>query len=224
MVGEHLGPRVTIYCRRSASILVHPQVLIVADDASIARRLSHHVEGAGAVSTLRLFAEREHSAESGINLPGRIRSQVSGAAEALLINALYQAPIGDDGNSLFGGIEPRSWLTKESPQPVSIRYGWSDDFFGFAIRDRFGSLTLEQVQSSLESAEQRSGDSAQVLGAGFGLWTALTNSSVIVFNLASGVACEVVCLFDRALSENALSENAGSAVSFFRHRGESQRA
>ena len=62
-----------------------------------------------------------------------LRNQIGQVCEELLMNALYDAPVDEHGNLLFGEIDLKARLGQLSPRPVSIRYAATEAVFRAAF-------------------------------------------------------------------------------------------
>ena len=138
----------------------------------------------------------EAAEEAGVR--GKVRGQIGQVCEELLMNALYDAPVDEDGRLLFGEVAPKERLAQASPRPVSIRYGATDQLFAVSVRDRFGRLDkatiLRYLEKCLHSGTQID---RKTYGAGLGLYLVANAAAQYVVNVAPGMATEVVCTFDR---------------------------
>lgn len=149
-------------------------------------------EGRGAaIDTILRFAEEA-------KMRRQVRSAIGQVCEELLMNALYDAPVDEQGNQVFAEIDPHDRTKSRSPRPVSIRYAATDTQFAIAVRDRFGRLAkntiLAYIEKCLTSPVQID---RKTYGAGLGLYLVANAAASYVVNVAYGVATEVVCTFDR---------------------------
>ena len=144
-----------------------------------------------AIDTVVKYAE-----ERGVRR--QVRAAVAQVCEELLMNALYDAPVDDQGNPIFAEVEPHARVDSLSPRPVSIRYAATPDQFVVAVRDRFGRLAkntiLDYINKCLHSEQQID---RKTYGAGLGLYIVANAAAGYIVNVAHGMATEVVCTFDR---------------------------
>ena len=149
-------------------------------------------EGRGkAIDTVLAFAEEA-------KLRRQVRTAIGAVCEELLMNALYDAPVDAEGNSVFANIDPRERTTMRTPRPVSIRYAATEDKFAVAVRDRFGRLEKNTILAYLEKCLHSPNQiDRKTYGAGLGLYLVANAAASYVVNVASGIATEVVCTFDR---------------------------
>jgi len=126
------------------------------------------------------------------------RQSVAQVCEELLMNALYNAPVDNEGQKVFAEVEPKKRLEMKSPKPVSIRYAASGDLLALAVRDRFGTLRKETVIQYLRKClDGRDQIDRKTSGAGLGLYLVTSRSALYVNNIAPGVATEAVVVFDK---------------------------
>ena len=128
----------------------------------------------------------------------QVRSAIGSVCEELLMNALYDAPIDEEGNSVFAEVDPHERVKSRSPRPVSIRYAVTDQTFAVAVRDRFGRLAKNTILSYIDKCIQQPNQiDRKTYGAGLGLYLVANAAASYVVNVAYGIATEVVCTFDR---------------------------
>jgi hypothetical protein len=149
-------------------------------------------EGRGrAIQTVLDFAEEA-------KMRRQVRNAIGSVCEELLMNALYDAPIDDEGKPMFADVDPHDRKDTRSPRPVSIRYAATDDLFAVAVRDRFGRLAKNTVLSYIEKCLHSPNQiDRKTYGAGLGLYLVANAAATYVVNVAYGIATEVVCTFDR---------------------------
>ncbi len=149
-------------------------------------------EGRGkAIQTILDFAESN-------KMRRQVRSAIGQVAEELLMNALYDAPVDDEGRAIFAEVDPHDRTKMRTPRPVSIRYAATDDMFAVAVRDRFGRLAKNTILAYIEKCIHSPNQiDRKTYGAGLGLYLVANAAATYVVNVAYGIATEVVCTFDR---------------------------
>ncbi len=149
-------------------------------------------EGRGrAIDTILGFAE-EHK------MRRQVRNAIGSVCEELLMNALYDAPVDENGNQIFAEIDPHDRTKTLSPRPVSIRYAVTEDRFAIAVRDRFGRLAKNTILSYIEKCIHSPNQiDRKTYGAGLGLYLVANAAASYIVNVAHEIATEVVCTFDR---------------------------
>jgi hypothetical protein len=183
-------------------VFVTAQKLLTGDIFGIEKYLPegtpvHYVrlrdfEGRGkAIETILQYAEES-------KMRRQVRSAIGSVCEELLMNALYDAPVDENGVQVFAEIDPHDRTKTRSPRPVSIRYAATDTQFAVAVRDRFGRLAkntiLAYIDKCLHSPVQID---RKAYGAGLGLYLVANAAASYIVNVAFGIATEVVCTFDR---------------------------
>ena len=143
-----------------------------------------------------LLAVTAHAREVGARRP--LIARIESVVDELLMNALYDAPVDENGVQVFAEIDPHDRTKTRSPRPVSIRYAATDTQFAVAVRDRFGRLAkntiLAYIDKCLHSPVQID---RKTYGAGLGLYLVANAAASYIVNVAYGIATEVVCTFDR---------------------------
>lgn len=149
-------------------------------------------EGRGrAIDTVLGFAEDN-------KMRRQVRNAIGQVCEELLMNALYDAPVDDNGKPIFADIDPHDRKETRSPRPVSIRYAATESTFAIAVRDRFGRLAKNTILSYIEKCIHSPNQiDRKTYGAGLGLYLVANAAASYVVNVAHGIATEVVCTFDR---------------------------
>jgi len=168
-------------------------------DANVQLTRLRDFQGRGrAIDEVLKFAE-----DSGVRR--QIRSSIGQVCEELLMNALYDAPIDDDGRQIFAEVGPKDRVDLSSPRPVSIRYAATPETFAVSVRDRFGTLEknviLDYLDKCLHATQQID---RKTYGAGLGLYLIANSATQFVCNVAPGMATEVVCTFDRKVAKAPL--------------------
>ncbi|MGZ3425022.1 MAG: hypothetical protein ACXVCV_00170 [Polyangia bacterium] len=128
---------------------------------------------------------------------GPVRDRMALVAEELMINAMYHAPVDDNGKPLYQHLPRKEMSGKIFDRGVKVACASNGQLFAVAVRDAYGSLDKETVVKFLSKGTQKSLTPEQKeSGAGLGLVTALKNANKLVFNLAPGHGTEVIALFD----------------------------
>ena len=149
-------------------------------------------EGRGkAIDTVLAFAEQA-------KMRRQVRSAIGQVCEELLMNALYDAPVDEQGKQIFAEVDPHERTRSRSPRPVSIRYAATDEMFAVAVRDRFGRLAKNTILQYIDKClTQPNQIDRKTYGAGLGLYLVANAAASYIVNVAHGIATEVVCTFDR---------------------------
>jgi hypothetical protein len=115
----------------------------------------------------------------------------------MLMNALYDAPVDEQGRQIFAEIPTKTRISLRVEQKVVVQYACDGKQFVIAVRDAFGTLeratVLRYLHKCLHSEQQID---RKVGGAGLGLYLITSSSTEVYFNVLPGVATEAVCTFD----------------------------
>ncbi len=127
----------------------------------------------------------------------KYRESIEQCIDEMLMNALYDAPVDDQGKHIFSEIPTKTRISLRVEQKVVVQYACDGSQFVVAVRDAFGTLerstVLRYLHKCLHSEQQID---RKVGGAGLGLYLMTNASSTVYFNVLPGVATEAVCCFD----------------------------
>jgi hypothetical protein len=200
--------------QRSANLLVTAQKLTSGDIFGVEHYLPASVE----VKYLRLkdYRGRSSAIDRIVDYAREAkfrraqRQHIAQVCEELLMNALYNAPVDENGHFVFAEVDPKERLDMPTPRPVSIRYAASDRWFAVAVRDRFGTLKKKRIVQYLNKCLQGEQQiDSKTSGAGLGLYLVASRASVYVNNIAPGIATEAIAIFDRRQGRERSLENLG---------------
>ncbi len=127
----------------------------------------------------------------------KYREAIDQCLDEMLMNALYDAPVDDEGKPLFAEISTRTRIALRVEQKVVVQYACDGARFALAVRDVFGTLERATVLRYLHKClhdEQQIDRKAG--GAGLGLYLMTSSATAVYFNVLPGVATEAVCVFD----------------------------
>lgn len=138
--------------------------------------------------------------------------------EEMLMNAIYDAPVDSTGNPLYNHLPRSTAVNLNETQRVSMRFGCDGIFAAISVRDPFGSLKKETLFKYLKNNYSGSHDpheGERKGGAGRGLHQIIESADLTVFNVQTGKATEVICLWniDNAIAKK---ETHSSFHYFFR--------
>lgn len=123
-----------------------------------------------------------------------------GITEELLMNAIYDAPTGVDGQSIYGDVKRTKSISLSDEESCELSYGCDGDTFALGVRDPFGSLKKDKFQSYVKKVIRRK-EGNKIIdtkkgGAGLGLFKILYSSHALICNSLPGHATEVISLID----------------------------
>ena len=125
------------------------------------------------------------------------RESIEQCVDEMLMNALYDAPVDDQGKQIFSEIPTKTRISLRVEQKVVVQYACDGTQFAVAVRDAFGTLERSTVLRYLHKClhnEQQIDRKAG--GAGLGLYLMTNSSTAVYFNVLPGVATEALCIFD----------------------------
>src|SRR3569833_1210531 len=135
----------------------------------------------------------------------KYRESVEQCVDEMLMNALYDAPVDENGQALFSEIPTKTRISLRVEQKAVVQYACDGKRFAVSVRDAFGTLergtVLRYLYKCLHAEQQID---RKVGGAGLGLYMMVNAASCVLFNVLPGVATEVVCVFDLAMPKMQL--------------------
>jgi hypothetical protein len=127
----------------------------------------------------------------------KYREAIDQCMDEMLMNALYDAPVDEQGRPIFADIPTKTRIQLKVEQRAVVQYACDGKRFTVSVRDAFGTLeraTVLQYLYKCLHAEQQIDRKAG--GAGLGLYLMVNAASAVYFNVLPRVATEVVCVFD----------------------------
>jgi hypothetical protein len=150
-----------------------------------------------------------------MELGGEKLRRVELATEELLMNALYDAPVGKSGQPRNAHLDRRLSVALGHDETVMLRYGCDGQNLAVAVQDGFGSLTKEAVTERLKKvAEGVPKPSPGVAGAGLGLVMTYAVANQLIFSITPGRLTEVTAVL-RVAGTNRSAQERGTAVHFY---------
>ena len=140
----------------------------------------------------------------------RNREAIEQCLDEMLMNALYDAPVGRTGKRVFASVPTRERITWRTEQAATVQYACDGTRFAIGVRDAFGSLERRTVVGHLDKSlhdPERAVD-RKVSGAGLGLYLMVSSSTQVHFHVVPGVATEVACVFELAPRAQGLEQLA----------------
>jgi CRP-like cAMP-binding protein len=133
-----------------------------------------------------------------LGIRGSLLDRVQVAAEEMMMNAVYDAPVDVLGHSLYNHLPRTTQVDLHSSQQATLRFGMDGNLLAVSVQDPFGSLSRETIIKYLQSCyEGRAGEMNHAKGgAGRGLHQILESCDWTIFNIKPGQQTEVIGLFD----------------------------
>lgn len=118
-------------------------------------------------------------------------------AEELLMNAIYDAPVDENGQSLYNHKSRKEEVHLSVPHQSEFNIVVSKKMAGVSVVDPFGALPSDLIVKYLKSCYEGTAGSMNQNkgGAGRGLHQIIENSDVTIFNVSPQKKTEVICLF-----------------------------
>jgi CRP-like cAMP-binding protein len=134
----------------------------------------------------------------GLGIRGALLDRVQVATEEMMMNAIYDAPVGIDGKALYNHLPRTTELHLHLNQQPELRFGCDGNILAVSIQDPFGALPREVIIKYLQScySNQAGVMNTEKGGAGRGLHQILESCDWTVFNVKPGERTEVIGLFD----------------------------
>lgn len=137
----------------------------------------------------------------------KYRDNIERCLDEMLMNALYDAPVDEQGKPVFAEIPTKSRIGLRMEQKVVVQYACNGRQFAMSVRDSFGGLErttiLRYLYKCLHSEQQIDRKTG---GAGLGLYFIASSSTRFLVNVLPGVATECVVTHDLEAPKIELSE------------------
>lgn len=144
-----------------------------------------------------------------LQVPRRLAEITGELAHELLMNALYDAPVDEQGRPRFAH-DRKAAIALAPADAAHLRFGCDGTRVALQVRDRFGRLRRTQIVEGLARGLaggelDRSGG-----GAGLGLTVCHHSSLALFFDLATGRHTQVTATLDLDLNLRELKTHARS--------------
>ena len=161
-----------------------------------------------------------HLARS-LGLRTKYREAIELVLDELLMNALYDAPVGADGESLYSEVEVKERRGLRAERPAIVQVGCDGTRFVLGVRDSYGTLKRSTILEYLERCARSGGEiERKAGGAGLGLYLVANNVTELIANLLPGTATEIICVFDVQAPRQQLRHLGVYEEPFARHAEE----
>jgi len=162
--------------------------------------VSDYQEKSLAIGTIGDFA-------SAMGVRRKYREQIDQCIDEMLMNALYDAPVDEDGQPLFADVPVKERVGLKVAEKAVLQYSCDGERFAVSVRDGFGSLRKNTVLSYLDKCLHASGPEQidrKTGGAGLGLYLIANSATEVYFHIFERQATEVVCCFDLSATRSQL--------------------
>ncbi len=142
------------------------------------------------ISQISEFAEQ-------MGVRRKYREAIEQCVDEMLMNALYDAPVDEQGKPIFSEIPTKTRISLRVEQKVVVQFACDGHRFAVSVRDAFGTLERNTVLRYLHKclhAEQQI--DRKVGGAGLGLYLMVNSATTVFFNVLPGVATEAITMFN----------------------------
>ena len=150
----------------------------------------------------------------GVGLPDRISSMVSVIADELIANAVYGAPVDEQGHRFRKELARDASCKLVGRDAVTVRWGTDARYLAIEVRDRWGSITPTTTGKKLAAGKQAAAHSE----GGMGLPLAYACCNQLVIGVAPSQLTEVIALLDLRHKPTELAR-AGSFHVFVGDKG-----
>ncbi len=135
------------------------------------------------------------------------RDRMSLVLEEMLMNAIYDAPVGADGRSLYNHLPRTTEVSLKPSEQGLLRFATDGMLIAVSVQDPFGQLRgttlLKYLEHNYSSSAMGGGNPEDGKGgAGRGLHQIVENSDLVVFNIEPGKKTEAIALFNVEVRES----------------------
>ena len=125
---------------------------------------------------------------------------VANAADEIIMNAIYDAPVDDLGKQKFAAVARNTPLDLEERSAVEFKIIHDEDTLGFSVSDQYGSIDRAKIVASLSKTHQKEEYKLKPnqMGAGLGLIDTYLHSGGMVFAWEPGVRTEVMVFYRKS--------------------------
>jgi hypothetical protein len=155
-----------------------------------------------AVTGVQAFVDR-------LQVPKRITEMLGELAHELLMNAMYDAPVDDDGKPRFADDRRADISLVDRDRPV-LRVGTDGARVALQVGDRFGRLERDHVIGGLARGLAGGEMDTSRGGAGLGMMVCHNSSAAMFFDVVRGRSTEVTATFELDLNLREFRTSAKS--------------
>ncbi len=146
----------------------------------------------------------KHLSELGMRSSLLSRCQI--VIEEILMNAIYDAPVGNDGQPLFNHLSRIEEVQLKPEHYAKLRFATDGMFLAISVEDPFGAFQKNTIFNYLENnyyvQDSEYNSKLGKGGAGKGLYMITENCDMVIYNVSPKVKTEVIALFDLDISKD----------------------
>ncbi|MFZ4734568.1 MAG: hypothetical protein ACOYM9_01395 [Bradymonadia bacterium] len=135
---------------------------------------------------------------SRLGIGGRVLHRVQDIADEMLMNAIYDAPVGPDGKPRHAAASRTTPVAYAPGEEAVFSFGSDGRSLALSIQDPFGALTLDTVRRYLARGLHRGDDQIEKKagGAGLGLYLEWESLGSFTVHVEPGRRTEMLGLLD----------------------------
>lgn len=134
---------------------------------------------------------------SGFRCDPRVSAAIETTVDELIANAIFDAPVDEQGRQLYGGTARSTEMELRGRQEVRLSFGHCGNRLYFTVKDGFGSLdrgaALRHITRDFKGKEYIPDDARA--NAGLGLATGFATGASYLLTCEPGVRTEVTAFF-----------------------------
>jgi hypothetical protein len=155
-----------------------------------------------------------------IGVNRRLIGLAKGVVDEFVMNAVYNAPMDDQGHSKYAHISRTVAVQLQPHEYCTFRYACDGRFLALAITDHFGRLERETVKSYLRKCFIGGADQVDDKegGAGLGLYCIFESLNQFVINVAPNQRTEMIGIMDISGSYRNFAEHPKSLNIFLQEK------
>jgi len=132
-----------------------------------------------------------------------VQRAVSDLADEMIMNAIFDAPVDEDGRQLYAETDRAATVELSALDAITVRWAIRDTHVAVAVRDQFGSLTPAHILHHITGAPPAPRQDAGP-GSGMGLRMMSRAAQHLFFAINTPNWCEVMGMVDRVSSPSAV--------------------
>lgn len=136
--------------------------------------------------------------------PRRLADTIRTAADELITNALYNAPVDAQGRHRFSHLNRGVAVELGSSEVVEVTLGVDGKQLALRVTDPFGSLEPERLYASLARGVETAGVEDKPGGAGLGLGWVFRTAAQLLVTIVAGRYTEIITLYDLIATNRAM--------------------